>query len=70
VAITDVRIIVGKGAVIPSGTIIVRAASSSLPAQVEPARKNLKIIKASGMSAMRDSLMPTGTLIPGPTRKS
>ena len=39
VAITNVRIIVGNGAVVPFGTIIVRGARSSLPAQARPTLK-------------------------------
>lgn len=70
VTITNVRIIVGNGAVVPSGAIIVRGGKIVSASAGAADIQNLKIIDANGMSAMPDSLMPTSTSIPGPTRKS
>ena len=52
VAITNVRIIVGNGAVVPSGTIIVRGGKIVSASAGTANTQNLKIIDANGMSAM------------------
>src|SRR5690242_19728744 len=51
VAITNARIIVGNGTVVPSGTIVVRA-GKIVSAGAGASTQGLKVIDAKGMSAM------------------
>ncbi len=52
VAITNTRIIVGNGTVVPSGTIIVRGGKIVSASAGKADTKGLKVIDAKGMSAM------------------
>lgn len=52
VAITNTRIIVGNGTVVPSGTIIVRGGKIASAGAGKADTKGLKVIDAKGMSAM------------------
>lgn len=52
VAITNTRIIVGNGTVVPSGTIIVRGGKIVSAGAGKADTKGLKVIDAKGMSAM------------------
>ena len=52
VAITNARIIVGNGTVVPSGTIIVRGGKIVSAGAGAAATQGLKVIDAKGMSAM------------------
>ena len=52
VAITNARIIVGNGTVVPSGTIIVRGAKIVSASAGTANTQGLKVIDAKGMSAM------------------
>jgi imidazolonepropionase-like amidohydrolase len=52
VAITNARIIVGSGPVIPSGTIVVRDGKIASVAAGAANTQGLKVIDAKGMSAM------------------
>jgi len=52
VAITNTRIIVGNGTVVPSGTIIVRGGKIVSASAGKADTKGLKVIDAKGMSAL------------------
>src|SRR5580692_7735969 len=52
VAITNARIIVGNGIVVPSGTIIVRGGKIVSAGAGAASTQGLKVIDAKGMSAM------------------
>ena len=69
VAITNVRIIVGNGAVVPSGTIMVRGGKIVSASAGTANIQNLKIIDANGMSAMPGFIDAHKHINTGPNEK-
>ena len=69
VAITNVRIIVGNGAVVPSGTIIVRGGKIVSASAGVADIQNLTIIDANGMSAMPGFIDAHKHINTGPNEK-
>ena len=69
VAITNARIIVGNGNVVPSGTIIVRGGKIVSASAGPAATKGLKIIDAKGMSAMPGLIDAHKHINTGPNEK-
>src|SRR5690349_13932154 len=68
VAITNARIIVGNGTVVPSGTIVVRA-GKIVSAGSGASTQGLKVIDAKGMSAMPGFIDAHKHINTGPTEK-
>ena len=69
VAITNVRIIVGNGSVVPSGTIIVRGGKIVSAAAGAANTQGLKVIDAKGMSAMPGFIDAHKHINTGPNEK-
>jgi imidazolonepropionase-like amidohydrolase len=69
VAITNARIIVGNGAVVPSGTIIVRAGKIVSTGAGAANTQGLKVIDAKGMSALPGFIDAHKHINTGPTEK-
>jgi imidazolonepropionase-like amidohydrolase len=69
VAITNVRIIVGSGPVIPSGTIVVRNGKIVSVTQGAANTQGLKVIDAKGMSAMPGFIDAHKHINTGPNEK-
>ena len=69
VAITNARIIVGSGTVIPSGTIIVRAGKIASVGAGAANTQGLTVIDAKGMSAMPGFIDAHKHINTGPTEK-
>jgi imidazolonepropionase-like amidohydrolase len=70
VAITNARIIVGNGTVIPSGTVIVRAGKIVSVAAGAAGTQGLKTIDAKGMSAMPGFIDGHRHINTGPNEKA
>jgi imidazolonepropionase-like amidohydrolase len=70
VAITNARVIVGNGTVIPSGTVIVRGGKIVSVAAGGPATQGLKTIDAKGMSAMPGFIDAHRHINTGPNEKA
>ena len=69
VAITNTRIIVGNGTVVPSGTIIVRGGKIVSAGAGKADTKGLKVIDAKGMSALPGYIDAHKHINTGPTEK-
>jgi imidazolonepropionase-like amidohydrolase len=69
VAIANVRIIVGNGAVVPSGTIVVRGGKIVSAAAGTAGTQGLKVIDAKGMSAMPGFIDAHKHINTGPNEK-
>ena len=69
IAITNARIIVGNGTVIPSGTIIVRGGKIASTTTGKADTKGLKVIDAKGMSAMPGFIDAHKHINTGPNEK-
>jgi hypothetical protein len=69
VAITNARIIVGNGAVIPSGTILVRSGKIVSASAGTAKTQGLKVIDAKGMSAMPGFIDAHKHINTGPNEK-
>src|SRR5579863_5180831 len=70
VAITNTRIIVGNGTVVPSGTIIVRGGKIVSASAGKAETKGLKVIDAKGMSAMPGFIDAHKHINTGPNEKA
>jgi imidazolonepropionase-like amidohydrolase len=68
-AITNARIIAGDGAIIPSGTIIIRGGKIVSAAAGSANTKGLKVIDAKGMTAMPGFIDAHKHINTGPTEK-
>ena len=69
VAITNARIIVGNGTVVPSGTIIVRGGKIVSAGPSTASTQGLKIIDAKGMSALPGFIDAHKHINTGPNEK-
>ena len=69
VAITNARIIVGNGAVVPSGTIVVRGGKIVFAGFPTANTQSLKVIDAKGMSAMAGFIDAHKHINTGPNEK-
>jgi len=69
VAITNARIIVGNGTVVPSGTIIVRGGKIVSTSAGKASTQGLKVIDAKGMSAMPGFIDSHKHINTGPNEK-
>jgi imidazolonepropionase-like amidohydrolase len=70
VAITNARIIVGNGTVVPSGTIIVRGGKIVSASAGTANTQGLKVIDAKGMSAMPGYIDAHKHINTGPNEKA
>ena len=70
VAITNARIIVGNGTVVPSGTIIVRGGKIVSAGAGKASTQGLKVIDAKGMSAMPGLIDAHKHINTGPDEKA
>lgn len=70
VAITNARIIVGNGPVVPSGTIVVRGGKIVSAGSGAPDTRGLKIIDAKGMSALPGYIDAHKHINTGPNEKA
>ena len=70
VAITNARIVVGNGTVVPSGTIVVRGGKIVSAGSSAAATRGLKIIDAKGMSALPGFIDAHKHINTGPNEKA